>query len=1692
MKKILLLPVIMLLVLKGYSQFNNSWIDHSKTYFRFSLAKDTLCRISQAQLAAVGLGNTPAQHFQLWRNGEQVRIYTSVSSGPLSTTDYIEFWGEMNDGKTDKHLYLDTLTQLCDRYSLETDTATYFLTVNLNVTENLRYTQENNPVVGTSLTPDAYFMRRLESHYKNNINRGRARVVIEYVYCSSYDTGEGWSSGDVFPCCALSKVFTNINKYAAGPPNSVTFTIGASGGALYSRELVAKFFNTEVLKVGMPFFDYVKDTIRNLPLSVLPNNNNLAVSINGNGTDVNDRIAVSCFTVTYPATFNFNNESNFYFELAPNALGNYIIINNFNNNGVAPILYDMTNGRRYFGNIDVGGQVRFVLPPSSQPVRKFNLMSNAASNVYAVGGMSSKVFTNYGLAANQGDYLIISNKVLFNNGNGVNNVDLYRQYRASVTGGGYAAKVYDIDEITDQFGFAIKKNPAAVRDFILYAKHTFANPIKYVFIIGHGLSYMDYTTRQDDVVANQLNLVQTFGWPVSDILLACEPGTIDQVVPIGRLGAVNGAEVGAYLEKMKEYEQVQMSPNQTVADKGWMKNFLHTIGGSEPQETIDFTNYLNQYKIIAEDTLMGARVSTFAKSTNAAIEQEQSQSITNLFNEGLGYIKYFGHSSANELAINLNYPETYNNAGKYPFIHVSGCTVGNFFTYNPLRPSGNYANMSLSEKYLFLSNKGSIGFLGSTHFGIPPFLDFYNTNLYKNFCYDLYGQTIGQQIQQTVQTLGNVPLLDFYTRMHLEEITLHGDPAMKLNVFQKPDYAIEDQMVKFTPTIISVADNNFTLDIKMKNLGKATSDSIRVTVDQKLPNNTIRSLYSKKIPGIRNTDSISLVVPINPVTDKGRNELIIMLDSGNVVSEISETNNRLSKEFYIFEDELRPISPYNFSIVNQQNITYYASTANPLGEMRQYVMEIDTTELFNSAFKKTVNASGVGGLIQFDPTGVTFTENTVYYWRTATVPTGTGNYIWNNFSFIYLPTGGTGFNQSHYFQHLHSTGTDLSYNAGRQWVFPSSVTAVKMKTGVFPVSAREAQDFEINADGANIVQSVCVSSLPVGNLIVMSIFNPIGFTPVLNAETGQPGRFGSELVCADDKRFSFTYTLTTPERRTAAMNFLKNNVPPGYYVIVMNFANSNQGANSYVADWKLDDPTGTNTLYHTLKNAGFAAVDSFYKPRAFSFMYKNGDATFTPVWKVSEGVSDKVELDVNAPTGKGSGTLVSPLFGPAKKWQQFLWRGRTKESIPGDSITFDIIGVDQAGTETPLYTVDSSTKIFDISAVDANLYPYIKLKMHNEDFMSGTPYQLDYWRLKYAPLPEGAIAPNILFAMKDTVEQGEKIDFKLAFKNISPINFDSLMKIGFSVRDKNNVNNPLNVPKGKKLVAGDTLVISYPIDTRNFSGNNTLIVDVNPANDQPEEYHFNNILYKNFYVKGDVYNPLLDVTFDGVHILNKDIVSAKPHILVDLKDESRFMALADTSLLKVQVRYPDGNIRDFHFGDLMQFTPANLATGNNTATIDFKPVFTDDGEYELIVSGKDVVGNYAGALNYHVVFTVISKAMISNLLNYPNPFTTSTAFVFTITGEQVPQNIRIQVLTITGKIVREITKDELGPLHVGPNITEFKWDGTDSYGQKLANGVYLYRVLTNLNGKSLDKYKAQGDKTDQYFNKGYGKMVILR
>ncbi|MEO7444368.1 MAG: C25 family cysteine peptidase [Ferruginibacter sp.] len=1681
MKK-LLLAICVLTAFTASAQLNNSWIDYSKTYYKFKLVKDSLTRISYATLQAAGLAAVNADNFQLWRNGKQVRLYTTSQNAPLTSTGYLEFWGEMNDGKPDKELYNVADYQLNERYSLNTDTAAYFLTVN-TAGNNLRFAPAPNASPGTA-TPEPYFMRKVDFYYNQRLNRGEANFVGQALYSSAYDKGEGYTSNEVFPSYDLAQEFRDLNVYTAGPANSVSIRVNVAGNAPNTRNVVVKLFSNVVYDNPMPYFTYSKINLTNQPLSLLQNTNYLPIYVSDVSSLATDRIVVASIGLTYPALFNFNNQKNFNFELPASATSNYLVIDNFNSNGVAPVLLDFTEGKRYVGDIiSTPGKVKFVLPASTSTLRSFKLVAQDA-NYGSVSSLTTRNFVNMSQVANQSNYLMVSDPLLYNDGNGVNYVELFRQYRASTSGGGFNAKIYNISELTDQFAFGIKEHPAAIRDFVRYASQSFSTKPEYIFLVGRGMAYPDYKYYESSPITAKLGIIPTFGWPPSDMLLVSEPGNVLPILPVGRLAAINGTEVGNYYEKVREYELAQQTPSPRIADKAWMKNLIHVAGGKDSLESAQFVDYMNGYKNIAQDTLMGARVETFAKTSTGSVQQASSQRIEDLFQEGLGFIGYFGHSSANVFEFNLSNPELYHNQGKYPFFNVSGCSAGNFYIYDPQRLSG---NLTLSEKYVLAANRGSIGFLADSHFGIPPFLNFYNFNFYTLFSKTMYGSSVGNQIKKVLQNLGGAnPNIDYYTRIHLEEVNLHGDPAIKINYSAKPDYVIEDQLVRISPSIISVADNNFTVKIKMLNIGKAVNDSIFISVKRKLPNDTIRVLYNQLIKGIRNADSITLTVPINQVTDKGLNQLIIKLDATDRVDELYETNNTLIKDFYIFEDELRPAIPYDFSIVNNQNITYYANTANPLSGNRQYVMEVDTTELFNSPFKKVYNKSGPGGIVEFTPTNLTFIDSTVYYWRVSIIPSGTNPVIWNSHSFVYLPAGGTGFNQSHYYQHLRSNYTNINLDASRKYNFNLIPKSLTIRTGLFPF---------YDYDKVNVYQDLdfienygCKYSS-----LQFYVFDSSTLAPWKNLNvTPTNGRYGSFKVCERLPvlgRYFFEFPYGDPQYRKAAMDFL-DSIPAGMFVSVTNYGWTYN--TSFINEWKNDTLAlgSGKSLYHKLKNIGFTQIDSFTRNLPFLYFFKKGDPQFNRQ-VIGPGDTSYIDETIVLPTIVNSGKIESVTYGPALKWNALHWRGFSNDSGPGDVTNMEVYGVKNDGSQTLLANVVAARDT-TLSFVNARTYPFLKLRMINQDTAFHTPYQLRYLRVNADFAPEGAVAPNITFSMQDSLIQGQTLNVKIAFKNISQVKFDSLLKVKLIITDRNNIPHVVIVPKRKNLPVGDTLLLSYDIDTRNYPGNNTLLIDFNPDNDQPEQYHYNNVLFKDFYVREDSYNPLLDVTFDGIHILNRDIVASKPHIVIKLTDENKFLALADTSLLKVQVRYPDNTLHNYNFGDTLRFTPANISSGQNVATIDFYPYFPEDGDYELIVSGKDMNGNKAGDLEYHVTFTVINKPMISNLLNYPNPFTTSTAFVFTITGSEVPQNMRIQVLTITGKIVREITMNELGPIHIGRNITSFKWDGTDMYGQKLANGVYLYRVLTNLNGKSLDKYRAEGDRTDKFFNKGYGKMYLMR
>jgi hypothetical protein len=588
----------------------------------------------------------------------------------------------------------------------------------------------------------------------------------------------------------------------------------------------------------------------------------------------------------------------------------------------------------------------------------------------------------------------------------------------------------------------------------------------------------------------------------------------------------------------------------------------------------------------------------------------------------------------------------------------------------------------------------------------------------------------------------------------------------------------------------------------------------------------------------------------------------------------------------------------------------------------------------------------------------------------------------------------------------------------------------------------------------------------VGNGMVVAVFNPVSGRPVF----GNAREFSSADIASFNELASF----------------ISDSVPAGYHVLAYSHRNHNGQI------WPAN-------LRNAFDSIGSGVVDSLKMNTPYIIFGDKGMTPGSAHEVTGDTITDKINLQDSMVTRWKEGYVQSELIGPASQWGSLHWRQHSADAVPSDSIKLSVIGYTYTGLSQTLISglpPDSGDINNLASRINAGTWPYLKLIAYMKDETNHTPAQMDCWRVLYTGVPETALNPSQYYHFfKDTVEEGQTIHFAVATENISPYNMDSLL-IKYWILDKDHNIHQLGSFRHRQHPAGDILMDSISKSTEGLVGLNSLWIEVNPNFDQPEQYHFNNLGEVYFYVKQDRTNPILDVTFDGVHILDGDIVSAKPEIQVMLKDENRFLLLnnknTDTSYFKVWIVPPGSSTPQriyFHSGgqEIMQFIPAT--SSENRSHIIYHPIFPVDGTYKLIVRAKDKSQNESGDNDYEISFEIINKSTITAIMNWPNPFSTATHFVFTLTGSSVPSFFMIQIMTVTGKVVKEISLDELGPIHVGSNITEYAWDGKDNYGDRLANGVYLYRVITKIGETSIEKLSTDAD---QFFTKGFGKMYLIR
>ncbi|XOV69012.1 MAG: C25 family cysteine peptidase [Fluviicola sp.] len=1708
------LTILLLLLLFPVSlwaqTFGNEWINYSQSYYKFAIYQDGIYRLDYDALNNANIPLTSFQSDNIQIFGKEREIPIHIEDGgdnSIDPGDYILFYAEKNDSWLDSTMYSTPTDVGNPGYNLYNDTLMYFFTWNTS-TNNLRFTVETDVNFGAYSNVADYITYNVERFGKDEYFDG---VRTKYASSSWYTRGEGWGNfkKDAYSTSPpytpdVLNVQTPFPYTGPGAPNaffigrSVSASNAATTGTGANHHLRWQFgtSNTVLLDSTWTGYDQARCDEAISPTLISNGTTPITMRIVPDLNVATDFQAFQYLNLEYPRQLNFNGANELTFRVNNDPQGKIRL--DFTNVGTSNVMAMVLGSTpRIVPFATNGGFFSALIPNSTSGNEQMVVVKDVSlimdiENVTTVNANNNPNFTDF-TAVQDSALLMVYHSSLEQAS------QAYYNYRQAE---GMSPYMANVDELYLQFGGGIPKHIYGIRRFVHFVYTNSTQKPRGLFLMGKGIreAKINETSFNGEGTRNNpanyaMSLIPSYGQPSSDAAITAGLEGSSQwkpLIPTGRISVQSNQELEDYLDKVMVYENEQdPSSIYDTPSKDWQKHVLHFAGGSSAAEQTSFQANMNAMEAKISDSLFGATVHQVYKESSNPLDPNILSEVTDRISEGVSLMTYFGHATGTNsgFEINLDDPNNWNNQNKYPVMYVNSCYNGNVFQ----------SSISKSEEFVQVANSGAIAYIASVGVGLAPNLNSYSQALYNNWSRDHYGKTLGEQLTLTTEVIEGQST-NINNETTCMQMVLNGDPMLKLNWHENPEIEITPDDLSFSPTNLDWTVDSLEIQLNLTNLGHSITDTFQVELTRSFPNGNGDSVYVFYYPELHHTDTLRFKIPLLPQISLGENTFTVRVDIPSFVEEQYDeiNNNQITRNLLINLDGIVPVIPYEFAVVPNDSVTVKASTTDPIAPFNTYRFEIDTIDfegtLPQSPEYRYALVSGTGGVKSIDPSQwlsaatnasmpLVCEDSVVYFWRVAIE----GDTIWHESSFQYIE-GKTGWGQDHFFQFKDNTFSNTGYQRGpRQRVFEPAVVEIESNVGTstsIPAIYFE-NNWYINGElihygvGAGFARKIHVAWLDGTTL-----------EPAQSCSQNV-GQINTTSFCNE---FQFLQNDSTSMANFC--NFVNNVIPNGDYVLIYTPMETLHNS------WNSFDST---TIYNTFQNLGTDSIIASHPELPFSFFIQKGLPSTKIEGYAPPGGTYQLVASVLGPSS--SGVESSPLIGPASNWDNVYWKQDPQEMPSTDTTILSILGYDVNGVLDTIITQEFSLNDSLINLnlnLDAAVYPYISLRASYVDSVDQTPAQIDRWHVLYSPLPEAAIdgsSGHYWSAGTDVIQEGDSISFAVDVRNIYTIDMDSLL-VNYWVEDENGIRIPLNYPRQDSLRVPDLLRDTITFSTLGMAGTNSFWMEINPyvngsfvVTDQPEQEHFNNLLQIPFVVGADDEQPILDVTFDGHHILNGDIINPYGEVLITLKDDNPFLIMddiADTSLFGIYLTDPNGTQKRIPFVDasgntVMQWIPADAS--NLRFQIIWPTNFEMDGKYTLSVQGADKSGNLSGDLEYLVDFEVIHESTITAMMNYPNPFSTSTRFVFTLTGSEVPDDILIQIMTVSGRVVREISEDEIGPINIGRNITEFAWDGTDEFGDPLANGVYLYRVKTRINGESIE-HRESG--ADQYFTKNFGKMYLLR
>jgi len=1592
--------IILLLFLYPWASLaqNYNWIVPNTDYLKVYIIQDGIYRIYKQDFINSGINanNIDPRTIKLYFKGTEIPIYfNGQSDGIFNDTDYFDFYAQRNYGGV-INTYKEVNGQLIvdyvtnEFYDPYSDTAVYW--IGWGGSYGLRYSEYSFST--NFYYPWDYYLTT--KHFEQDViySMGERLSPYDYRYFNTEKiSGEGWYWRQLQHGNSISDTIST--PYLRNTVDSCSLKIFAYPNS-YSDTIVNE--HILIIKINnIPFDTLYRDNFNRFDTTIyVPVNlfnitsQNQISFIYTNPYGYAGYLLFDNFEIRFPRQFVLENKMLFFqTNLADTTTRKFAV------KGIDAqkqlYIYDVKNFYKITNETISNDSVYF----SGKGNGKYAIYNT--DSLFRPLRIKQKRVPNLTSSSNRAEYLIIYNKLF------ETSAEQLRTFRN--THDSLISFKAEIEDIYDIFNYGIE-NPLALRRFVKYVYENWNPPkIRFLCLFGRGSINPKGIGGTNTFYQN---FVPVYGNPISDGYFGTtnlNSFLYSPQISVGRVPVYTVTEAQNAVNKIINYES-----SQPVF---WQKLFTFITGGFTRSDQIQFAtqsdNLINTY--IFPPPISGNSIKIYRNDSSGYITYNYQDSIKNTINRGCLLVNYIGHASSNNWDNGLEDPSVLSNSSRYPLILSMTCFTGKTAE----------GQRSFGENFFLLPDKGAIGFVGTSGWSFQLSGNTYNSYIIKGFALDSI-RRFGELIKYAATSM-KPDSVSSTVRNTINSYNLIGDPASKLLFPIYPEYDIQPGDYQLSNPYPSLREN-IILNIYPKNLGSfADSCKIRFLL---LKNNIISHYQDTVIRAWRYIDTISYSFIIDSL---GQYVMKVILDVDNWNQHEYKLNNSILIPIYLKNISFVPLKPFKSSVISSDTVRIVG--INPFKSTGvnsiKLILQIDTSKNFTSpALRTYYTFNPAGPTTQFNFIIPYRDTNIVYYWRLNSIINNSDTSGWSQvMDFVYRNSN---FNQ----KNTHEIN--------------GYIELIKK----FPGQYDGVQFYNTNFDNGSIRLSNFT-----GNLIAQSW-------------GGDP--WEASFFRVNNKE----YFLLDSILNWGGLNLAKVRKNDGVLTEVKHFkftsSNSSDSVINYLNTFTTNHilmlvksvPNGVTEQMNTSLRNRFKSMGSFYADsinlqswQRWSFITYPTDTGYIKAETFLSGGDFLPATSVLSPIFNYDSGFVSIIFGPSSSWNELKWNFI---EFPHSFLSVDIWGITKSSQEILLFPNNRSGFINELDTLSSSMFPNIKTYFNFKlDSLSGfiSPL-LKSVTLKFLPPVELIPDPSTFIATDLVVQEGDTVRFSINYYNIGfTNNYTSIAKWS--------INNYLGI----RTFQVDSIMKTIPVDSsihvsallntsrlRNpIKVKDTIFVVFEVNTTENEMFTYNNNLVGKVIIIGDTTKPVMDITYDGVKVLNGDFIQRFPNIVLKFYDNGK-MVIKDTSNIKVKL---DGKYVPYYLNgipnpELQLIFPAN----DLQATVVYKPSLSD-GEHRFDYISLDNSGNYADSISHLLV--VNPNLAIVSLYNFPNPVRNATTFIFNIAGGSKPNSCKLKIFTVAGRVIKTFD------IFANIGINQVFWDGRDNDGDYVANGIYFYKLIIDGDSK---------------------------